>query len=308
MPDTLLTYGNLPPLAHYLSPGAKVAAYVDSSGAATGDFYSIAGNIVTTLNEGLGACRAGSGDIVVVLPGHDEDIASADQMSKLKAGTRVIGAGSGSLRPKLTWTATGSSFLLDVAGAELINLHLVMADTGNGGVSVAAPITVSAADCAIVGCDIDISGDANDLVTIGVTTTAAANNFRFHSNKVIGATAAECTTFLQVVGGDGVEITENFISLATSAVAVGGVRVLTTASTNMKITDNVIFNNKTASEQALTLLANCTGYMDRNLLGVLDNAAVDMGTQGNVILGNDNYIANTVAERGVQMGTVSAAT
>lgn len=308
MPDPFLTFAGIPPLANYLSPGAKVAAFVDSGGAAAGDFGAIEARGYTTLNEGLGACRAGSNDVVVVMPGHDENISTADQMSKLKAGTKIVGMGSGGLQAKFTWTTATATFLLDVAGVELHNLHLVMADTGNGGVTVAAPITVSGAKCAIVGCDIDISGDANDLVTIGVTTTAAANNFRFHGNKVIGATAAECTTFLQIVGGDGVEVTDNFISVATSAVAVGAVRVLTTASTNMFIYGNYIANNKASSQEALTLINSCTGFMDKNNLAVLDNATIEMDNNGDLSMGNDNYVANTVGERGVQMGTVSAAT
>lgn len=306
MADPVLTYNGIGRAEFLPGPGSKVAAYVHSSGAADGMYQGVSDKLYTTLNQGLAQARANKQDIVYVLPGHTENISSADQMSALVAGTRIVGLGRGNDRPKFTWTAATATFLLDVASVTLENMHLVMADTGNNGVTVAAPITVSGTDCAILGCDIDISGDANDRVTIGVTTTAAANNFRFAGNKVIGATAAECTTFLQIVGGDGVEICDNYISVATSAVAVGSVRVLTTASTNMLITGNYIANNKAASEEALTLLASCTGFMDRNNLCVLDNASVALDEDGDVTYGDGNYLANVAGERGKQLGTVSA--
>jgi len=289
-----------------LSTGGNVAAYVDSGRNASQDAPDITRNSYTTLNAALGKCRSGAADIVVVMSGHAENISSADQMSNLVAGTRIIGLGYGSNRPTFTWTAATATLLLDVADVSIENCILQMASSGNSGVTVAAPITVSAANCSIRNCLINFGDDANDLVTIGVTTTTAANRFEFSYNRCIGATAAECTTFLQVVGGDSVSIVGNYISGATSAVDVGIVRVLGTASTNMLIWGNYLANNLASSEEALTLLASTTGFMDHNHLAVLDNASVAMDTVGNITMGNQNTLANTVGERGLVLGTASA--
>jgi len=288
-------------------PNGDVVAYVRSGGVVDGMHEDVRTLLVTTLNAGLARCRAGQGDIVVVLPGHAENVSAADQMSNLVAGTRILGMGEGSNRPKLTWTVAAATFLLDVADVTIDNFVLQMAASGNAGVTVAAPITVSAATCAITNCRINFGDDANDIVTIGITTTAAANGFTFANNECIAATAgATGTTFLQIVGGDALKVVGNYISGASSAVGVGLVRVLTTATTNIQILDNVIRNNLASSEEALTLLAACTGFMNGNNLHVLDNASTALDEDGSIIYGNDNYLANTVSERGVQLGTVSA--
>src|SRR5687767_13634334 len=104
---------NLGPLT--VIPGGGLVHFLRSTGPADYDPPELTGRLHTTLNSALGQCRSGRGDTVIVLPGHSESISSADQMSNLVAGTRIIGAGSGNVRGTFTWTATGSTFLLDVA-------------------------------------------------------------------------------------------------------------------------------------------------------------------------------------------------
>jgi len=53
-----------------LSPGARVAAYVRSTGAQSDDDPMLNANLVTTLSAGLARCRSGFNDVVFVLPGH----------------------------------------------------------------------------------------------------------------------------------------------------------------------------------------------------------------------------------------------
>lgn len=292
-----------------LPPGGEVVAYVHHSGSsypyATTDMQA---RVYTTLNAALALTR-GSGypDKVLILPGHAENISAADQMSNLKADTEIIGLGNGTSRPTFTWTVAAASFLLDVANVSIENCILNLCSTGNGGVTVAAPITVSAASCKIRNCYIDFGGDVDDIVTIGITTTAAANDFWFVGNTCVGATAgATGTTFMQIVGGARLRLIGNFISGASSGVAVGLVRALTTAFTDAIIADNYIANNLASSEEALTLINSCTGLLEGNRLAVLDNASVALDNDGDMTYGPDNTLANTVGERGLTLGTLSA--
>lgn len=285
--------------------GGEVVAYVHSSGTQNGTPASINARVYTTLNAALAVCRSGKGDIVMVLPGHAENVSSADQMSNLVSGTRIIGMGTGSLRPTFTWTTATATFLLDVADVQLINLNLIVATSANSGVSVAAPITVSATDCAIKNCRITAPGDANDLATIPITV-AAAPYFEFSGNVCIGATAAISTAFLSMTSAvAGIRILNNYISWATSSVTVGSVRA-TAAVTNILICGNYIANNVANSQEALTLVASVTGFMDNNNLAVLDNASIEMDENGDINMGDNNYISNVAGERGVRIGTVSA--
>lgn len=295
-------------------PSSRVAAYVNSNGFRDGDRHD-QGNppTLSTLNEALAYARAGRGDYVIVEQDHAENISSADQMSNLVAGTRVIGLGSGLLRPTFTWTVAAATWLLDQADCTIENCRLVMASAANGGVTVAAPITVSAAGCGIYGCDIRFGDDANDNVTIGITTTDDGDDFSFEGNECVAATAAECTTFMQIVGSARAKLRDNRIVGATSSASVGLIRFLTTASTDVEIDGLYVRQNKAgggAGDQAITGMAGISGYVNNLFMVVLGNNAANLtgafGTPANMVFGRQCYVANTVAERAALFGTESA--
>lgn len=295
-----------------IPPGANVAAYVRSTGVQDFDDSEVRKRLVSTLDAGLAKCRSGMGDVVLVLPGHAENVSSADQMSSLVAGTKIIGLGHGNLRPTFTWSAAAATFLLDVANVSLENciLNLAGSRTATTALTVAAPITVSAAGCAIRGCEISFGVDADQLVTIGITTTAAADDFCFEANHCFGATAAECTTFLQLVGADRAKLISNRIVGATSAVGVGLIRFLTTASTDVTIRDLHIRNNKALSTAAITGMAGISGEADGLFMVVLSDALAALtgafGTPASFVFGRQCYVANNIAERAALFGTESA--
>lgn len=242
-----------------------------SGGVQNFDSAEVKRRLVTTLNAGLGQCRSGLGDTVFVLPDHAENVSSADQMSNLVAGTRIVGLGQGNLRPTFTWSVAGATFLFDVANVSLENCVLNMAGsrTSTTALTVAAPITVSAAGCTIRGCEINFGIDADQLTTIGVTTTAGGDDLTFANNFCFAATTAPCTTFLRLVGADRAKILGNTIIGATSAAAVGMIQFITTASTDVIMVNNRVRNNKSDSTAAVTGLAACTGYVDDLYMTVL---------------------------------------
>ena len=296
------------PYATILPPTTRVAAFVRSGGIQDGDSEFIRNNLVTTLDAGLKRCRSGLGDYVYVLPDHSENVSSADQMSSLVAGTRIVGLGAGTLRPTLTWTAAAATFLFDVANVSLSNFVLKFATSDNGGVTVAAPITVSAAGCSITGCDIRFGDDANDIVTIGVTTTAAADDFTFSNNHCVAATAAECTTFMNIIGCDRLRMHDNYIAGATSNVAVGIVRFATTASLNVDLRRNFYANRKALSTCAVTGLAACSGVSHDEHFHYLDTSSLTPWlTSTGIMSFHRPTVTNTAGETGTEtVGTVSA--
>jgi hypothetical protein len=284
-------------------PGGRVVAYVHSSGAAGVRDSRLAKMVYTTLNAALALCESGKGDTVFVLPGHAENISSADQMSNLVAGTKIIGLGEGSQMPTFTWTAATATFLLDVANVVLEGLRLnVSPDSGT--TTVAAPITVSAAGCAIRNCVWRTSVDANSLSTIPLTTTAAADDFEFSGNYMLGAVAGVQTTGIQFVGADRLRFFNNFISLATSGVAVGVVRFLTTASLDILMLKNVLKNSLAASTHALTGMSGVTGFIDQLEMAV-NSGIAGANTLAEMHFGADCYVGDGGGTRAVSFGTAS---
>jgi len=54
---------------------------------------------LSTLAAAVAKCVAGRGDIIYVLPGHAENISTADYLTNLKANTKIIGLGPASSGP-----------------------------------------------------------------------------------------------------------------------------------------------------------------------------------------------------------------
>lgn len=270
----------------------------------------------STVNAALAKCSANRGDAVRILPGHVEAIDSADEWSSLVAGVLVEGYGTGNQRPVIRWSAAAATVLFDQAGTVLRNCRLQMAGdpTATTALTVAAPITVSAAGCAIQGCDIDCGVDADQIVTVGITTTAASDGFIFEDNFVHGAAAAEITaagTFLRLVGCDRAVIRRNYFSAALATDTDGIIEFLTTASTDVDISDNYFYSNGGSSTCAVDAGADLvnTGRLLRNLMTV--DADATAGTVVFTVHANcnfallDNFLVNNNNERGLVIGTAS---
>ena len=290
-----------------LAPGSRLAAYVRSSGVQDGDLPEVAENLVTTLNGALIRCRSARNDVVVVLPGHAENVSTADQMSNLVAGTQIVGIGFGANRPTFTWSAATATFLFDVANVRLLNCILEMAGdpASSTALSVAAPITVSAAGCAIEDCLIRVGVDADQLATIGITTTAAGDDLSLRRCHVFGATTSEVTTAIRLVGADRLVIEDCVVQCATSSTTVGSVQFVTTASTQIAVRRSTFINRKAASVHAVTGMAACTGVFDNCNFGILDNATLaGLVTPGD-LMGFRCRTVNLAGEEGAEATTQS---
>jgi hypothetical protein len=251
----------------YVGTAAMIANYSDVG-------QGIAGRLFTDVNTALGQCVAGRGDTIYILPGYTENISASDAWSGLGVATDVtiIGMGRGTNRPTFTWTANGATVLFDTANFRVLNVRMFMAGPQQAGAAqtTAAPITVSAAGCEISGCEIWWGFDADQIVTIGITTTAAADNFTFNSNFCYAETAAvPTTTFLRLTGTDNLRMDGTVIIGPGSTTAIGPVQQLTTASLKVWIHDCVFQSTLAASTIAFTAIAGCTGTVDKCSFGVL---------------------------------------
>lgn len=271
----------------------------------------IADRFFTTTDKALNACVSGRGDTVNWLPGYTESIASADAWSSLGTKTDVtcISMGRGTNRATLTWTAATSTVLFDAANFKIRNARLFLAGPHAAGsaLTVAAPITISAAGWGIDGCDIFWGFDADQIVTIGITTTAAADYGTFNGNYCRAETAAvPTTTFLRLVGADYMQMHDTKIQGPGSTTTLGPVQFLTTASLGLDWRRSIVQNQLAASVHAVTGLAGITGTALQCGWGILDNATL----AGFVTPGNMQffacYTANENGEEGALMTPVSA--
>ena len=91
---------------------------------------------------------ASNGDVVYLLPGHAETVSAAAGIVCDIAGVTIIGIGTGTLRPKITFdTATTADMDIDAANTVIENIHF-----SANFADIVAPIDVNAQFCTIRGC------------------------------------------------------------------------------------------------------------------------------------------------------------
>ncbi len=248
-----------------LEPGSRVAAYVLSTALPSDTDPVIAANVAQTLAAGLQRCRAGKNDVVFVLPGHTENVSDATMLDNLRAGTRVIGCGIGSNRPNFRWTATTSQWKFDDADCSFSNLILRIE-----GAVVVKGIVATAANCALLNCDIDTGTvAATNLATIGIEIGAGANNFKLAGNYIHSVADSGSTSVVKVAGVcSGATIVNNKIMAATATAATIGVIDITAAATNLDIGDNILQNTLASSQVGLSVTGAvaCTGVVYDNFV------------------------------------------
>lgn len=286
-----------------LPPGARVAAYVRSTGVQSGDDAFLANNLVTTLAAGLARVRPSLGDFVVVLPGHAENVdatATAAFTANLVAGTKIVGVGRGANQPTFTWTAAASQWAVNVNDVTIAGLHLILAGAG---INTTLAFTVAGNDFGLYNCDIETGLAGNNAITaMSITGTAARYDISGNilRNQVFGNTN---TLLVSSTGANG-RIADN--EMLVFCITTTGIINVTGAAPNLKILRNVI-NNNTAVSVAGISLANVviTGQCSYNTITVLNTGAVVSGTTG-ITIGAavtmgffQNFVVNDVLKSGL---------
>jgi len=210
--------------------------FVDSGSTARGDNAAkgqAPDTPFATIDFAVGRCTASNGDIIFVMPGHAENISAATSLVIDVIGVRIIGMGWGRTRPVLTWTNTAGTIEMDAASCTLENIVFVASVS-----AVVVGINVDAADCSIIGCEMDFDATLDDFITgidIDTVDRAAVINCRFIAeNGTAGMaeairldTANEC----QIIGNQ-----------FTGDMTDGCIVLEDAASNSVEIRDNRMWN------------------------------------------------------------------
>lgn len=223
-----------------------------------------------TINYASTKCTANNGDVIYVLPGHTESITAAGGITCGIAGVTIEGLGSGSARPAVTLsTATTATFKVTAANVTVKNIYF----DGTGIDAIAKIFDVQAAGFKLDGCEVYFAkSGAVALKGLVTSTQAAGNNLAINNCYIHGDAAANCTNFVQLIGGDSIKIT-NTVIMGNFTTSLGAVNNITNAVTNIVI-DNCRFSNSTASStKCIVLLTGSTGWVTNNRLGILSGTA-----------------------------------
>lgn len=82
----------------------------------------------STIDYAVGRCLANRGDVIMVMPGHSENVTAAAGMVFDVAGVAVVGLGSGSKRPKINFTTVATADIdITAANVSFFNIEFVAA-------------------------------------------------------------------------------------------------------------------------------------------------------------------------------------
>ena len=187
----------------------------------------------STIDFAVGSCTANRGDIIFVKPGHAETITLATQLLLDVAGIAIVGLGTGTLRPTLTFGAAAANIPVTAANVSIQNFRFV-ANFADVASIFTATGTATPTDFAVEGCEFkDTASNKNTLTVItGNPTANSMDGLTFVGNKIssLGTTAA--TTAIKLASAtDRVTLTDNYGNWAvlndTAAMLAAGTAQIT---------------------------------------------------------------------------------
>lgn len=241
-----------------------------------------------TIDYAVSQCTANRGDIIVVMPGHSEDISTATSLVLDVAGIAIIGLGSGSLRPDLNFSATAGSLEVDAADITMHNMTLT-ADVS----AVVVGVNVDANGFTMDSCEMQYNATGDDFVTmidIDAFDGTTISNCKLHAEEIAG-----CDEAIRIDDAHNTTIEGNTILGDFTDGAIIGEGAL---SNNLVITNNYVYNADTTSGFVLDLNVACTGILANNRFATLFATAPETALDPGSLLCTENYVVNAVDESG----------
>ncbi|MEE8607207.1 MAG: hypothetical protein V3S55_06375 [Nitrospiraceae bacterium] len=250
--------------------------FVDSGAAAAAD-----GNAMTdpaqpgaTIDAAIGRCAADNGDIIIVMPGHTENLTASIAMDV--AGISVFGLGNGHTRPLLSYTGTGGVVTFSASNVRWSN---IVHDC-----SIAAVTNAILASGTIQRVEIDhchFTFDATGveftvMIALGGGATDSADYVFIHDNWFEAENIDGCASALLIDDCQFVHIRNNLFTGDFNSVAIDGAAG-SSACLDYVIADNYIENRDTGF--TIDLDDSATGVAYNNMVagGGASGSNVDWG-------------------------------
>jgi pectate lyase len=182
-----------------------------------------------TLDYAIGKCTANRGDIIAVMPTHAENVSAAAGIVVDVAGIAIVGLGSGTARPKFSFTAAAADIDITAANVSFYNIEFQanFADV-TAGLDVSGVDGLSFESCYFT----EAGTDLNFVDTIDLAT--GADDISFNDCVFIGNDAAN-DSFITGVAHDKVYISNSQFQMNTAQAAVVGLIETSGNATNVWI-------------------------------------------------------------------------
>lgn len=211
-----------------------------------------------TLQRAIDMCDQGTGDVIMVKPGHAETISNATTLILNKAGIAIIGLGSGTCcRPQFTLdTATTANIPLRAGSVSIQNCLFLnnFADIASVFTGATASVTAS-------------------IAATTMTVTAVGSGTLYPGANLMGTGVKTGTIIVSQLSGTTGGIGTYQVSLSQTVAST-----TVTAGTHDFNIENCEFNDLTAVLNALTVVTGNATANSMNGLRFVGNRVKSMGT------------------------------
>lgn len=250
---------------------------------------------VATLDYAVGLCTDGQGDVILIAPGHTENITTAAPLTVDISDLTIVGLGTGLNRPKFS-IATNTTATVSVTAANVVlkNIQVVSAVA-----DAAVGITVGASAHGFWMEDCYVSdGNDDELEMIkGISLTAECDDVTIKNCEFHTVTAGGCASAIYVAGGnDRLRIEGCDVYGYYSVACVDADQ--TTASLETIVRDN-IFVNMGGGNVSVAWKADSTGVFVRNMYGALGETLLAGLTNQDLMLSFECYECDEDDKSGV---------
>jgi len=224
---------------------------------------------LATLAKALTLVTASKNDIIYLLPGHTETLSTAAAIAVSKIGVRIVGLGTGALRPTFTFSATDATMTMTAASCSIENVIIKPSID-----AVVSPIVVSAPDCKV---DVEIQDESATVeCECGILTTAGADRLDVNLRYRGFIAGDACVNAIRLVGVDTAKINVDFYGVASTSI----VEFHTTACHDIDITGKFYNDGTSLTKNVVDTVTGSTwsvqgwdGNSNANFTGG-DNAAI----------------------------------
>lgn len=255
---------------------------------------------VATIDYAIGLCTASKGDIIYVMPGHNEGLGDA-QIAVDVIGVQIIGLGKGSLRPRIDFDHANASIDISVSGCTLKNLVLLPSVT-----TIAIGIDIMAGALSTTLEDIEVlpgeDGAGVDELVIAVDVKAGCTRTKIKNLKVrVHASVAHQGAGISLTGASDDVTIEDCDIVVLGAAGVAPISGITTLSTNVRINRCTCVSDDEPGIELLTgtvgVIAHCAVFSN------LASIAAAIVADGCAKIAN--YYVEVGNEAGALIGTAS---
>ena len=224
-----------------------------------------------TIAAAATVATANSGDTIVVLPGHTEAITGAAGIAIATAGINIIGIGTGTDRPTISFTtAIAAQMTVTAANVSIQNIIFTA-----GFDAITAMISVTGAYVSFLDCEFNTNSGTVGAV-LAILTAATATGLRVERCRFLGpATNAGTTTTAQIKHEVGVDyvIKDNYFTGKMTQAILNATTVL------RGLIDNNRFVVATGTV-AITMAAASTPFISNNRINVPSGTAPIVAAAG----------------------------